>query len=176
MPLMMGSTNRGVHVELYVRSLAPRGALDRQQSAVQLIEQLAGEGRLSTYSVHVCGREIPATPGETTTDFGAFLLNRVAVFSMWADRNGYSLGRLFDRRTLDSTITDEHRETLVMPVMALAEYEGTDLRFVAPCSVDGTSLTVRHRLNELHAGEHRDATPLPDAHAPPPDEKPPLVQ
>lgn len=173
---MMGSTNRGVYVELYVRSLAPRGVLDRQRAVVASIERLAAEGRVSGHTVRVCGREIPATGAGTTTDFGDFLLDRIAAFSSWADRNDYSLGRLFDERTLDSSLTDEHRETVAVPVMALAEYEGADLRFVAPCSADGTTITVRDRLEELRVGTQRETAVVPDVYGGPSEEKPTLVQ
>jgi hypothetical protein len=173
---MSGSTQGGTHVELYVRSLAPRGVLEGQQAALRSVRELVEDGPLAECTVHICGREIPATPADTATEFGEFLCNRVAVFSAWADRNDYSLARLFDRRRLDSTITGEHRETLVMPVMALAEYEGPDLRFVAPCAVDGERLTVRDRLAELRAGVRRETTVLHDAHTSPPDETPPLAR
>ena len=173
---MNRSFNRGTHVELYVRSLAPRNVLDGQRAVLEFVEQLAGNGRLSGYTVHVCGREIPATPAETVTDFGEFLLNRVAAFSAWADRNGYSLGTLFDRRTLKSSLTGEHRETIVVPVMALAEYEGPDLRFVTPCSIEGTTVTVQDRLDELYVGAQRDTTAVSDVRTAPAEESPLLIQ
>lgn len=173
---MRGSDAEGVRVELYVRSLAPRGATDSQQAVVSNLQRLEAEEQISEYTVHVCGREIPVSPAETTTEFGEFLLNRVAVFSAWADRNDYSLGRLFDKRTLDSAFTDERRETVVLPAMALAEYEEADLRFVAPCTIDGTTVTVWDRLEELSEGMTRETTVLPDAHLSPDDEHQSLAQ
>lgn len=173
---MRGSATERVRVELYVRSLAPRGATESQQAVVSSIRRLEDEGEIAEYTVHVCGREIPATPAEMTTEFGEFLLNRVAVFSAWADRNDYSLGRLFDERTLESAFTDDRRETVVLPAMALAEYEGADLRFVAPCTIDGTTVTVWDRLEELSEGVTRETTVFPDARIEPDDEQQPLVQ
>lgn len=175
-PLMTGSLKPGVHVELYVRSLAPRGLQEGQRVVLETIESLKRSGTLTDHTLYVSGAEIPATPAETVTDFGKFLLNRAAVFSAWADKNDVSLGKLFERRSIHSSITGEHRETLVFPVMALAEYEGTDLRFVAPCTVDGTSVTVRDRLDELRAGTEIETVCLPDAHASPPNPSQPLVQ
>lgn len=172
---MTGSPKPGVHVELYVRSLAPRGLQEGQRAVLETIESLEASGTLTDHRLYVCGAEIPATPVETATEFGEFLLNRTAVFSAWADQNDVSLGKLFEHRSIDSSITGEHRETLVFPVMALAEYEGTDLRFVAPCTVDGTTVTVRDRLDELRAGIEVESDLLPDAHSSPPEPSKPLV-
>ena len=175
-PLMTGSSRRGVYAELYVRSLAPRGVMDRQQAVLDSVATLAARETLTDYRVYVCGSEIPATPAETTTEFGEYLLERTAVFAAWADRNGYSLGTLFERRSVHSSLTGQHRETLVFPVMALAEYVGTDLRFVAPCSADDETVTVHDRLAELAAGIDVETTVLPDVRAAPPEPSKPLVQ
>ena len=174
--LMTGSSRRGVYAELYVRSLAPRGVMDRQQAVLDSVATLAARETLTDYRVYVCGSEIPATPAETTTEFGEYLLERTAVFAAWADRNGYSLGTLFERRSVHSSLTGQHRETLVFPVMALAEYVGTDLRFVAPCSADDETVTVHDRLAELAAGIDVETTVLPDVRATPPEPSKPLVQ
>lgn len=167
--LMTGDTEGGVHAELYVRSLAPRGVRAQQQGVIERLEHLTERGTIEGYAVHVCGKQVPAEPDAAVTDFGAHLLDRVAVFEAWARRNGWSLGGLFDRRELDSAITGEHTEVLVMPVMALAEYEGDDLRFVAPCSTGGTECSVQDRLDDLLAGDPPvEADPLGQVRERPP--------
>jgi len=165
---MNGQTSRGVHAELYVRSLAPRGLGDRQDAVVETLVTLSAQGTLSEYTVYVCGEQAPASPAAATTEFGQYLLNRVAVFYEWADRNDCSLGSVFERRTVDSSILGERCETLVLPVMVLAEYEGEDLRFVAPCQTGGETITVQDRLDELRDGGDVDTDPLPNARASPP--------
>lgn len=160
---MTGDPSRGVHAELYVRSLAPRGAEDRQATVLETLDKLADRGALVDYDVRVCGQHVPATPAEAGTDFGRYLLNRIAVFSEWADRNGYSLDPLYDHQRIDSSITGYTRDVITMPVMALAEYEGADLRFVTPCAVDGEIVTVEDRLDELRTGGDVETTSLPDA-------------
>lgn len=161
-----------VHVELYVRSLAPRGLRDRQAVVVDALEKLADREAISEYTVHVCGEALPATPAETVTDFGTYLLNRVAVFQKWADENDYSLGSLFEHRTVNSTLLGETRERVVLPVMALAEYKGPDLRFVAPCRTTDGHVTVQERLDQLRDEVGVEAIPLRNAHASPPSSVP----
>lgn len=166
---MSGSKTAGVHVELYVRSLAPRGVRPHQVAVIETLDSLVDQGSIDRYTVHVCGRHAPATLAETTTEFGVFLLNRVADFREWAERNGWSLGPLFETRTVDSSITGEQRDVLELPVMAMAEYHEDDLRFVAPCSTDEREWTVQNRLDALSARGDPDTTKrLPAGSADPP--------
>ncbi len=166
---MTGETPEGVHAELYVRSLAPRGAADEQATVVETLDKLSDRTTLADYQVHVCGEHLPATPAETQTTFGQYLLNRIAVFTEWAQRNDCSFGKLFERRTVDSALTGATRDVITLPMMTLAEYDGTDLRFVSPCSVDGETVSVRDRLDELLAGSDVETTPLADARVDSPD-------
>lgn len=166
---MSGSTSEGVTAELYVRSLAPRGVRPKQEAVIDSLEQLTDGGPLDGYTVHVCGKQAPATPADATTEFGTFLLNRVAVFTQWAEMNDASLGSLFQRRTVDSELTGEHGEVLDLPVMALAEYEGSALRFVTPCSGPEREWTVQQRLHALERTAEPDTSDrLPGARATPP--------
>jgi len=168
---MPGSTTEGVHAELYVRSLAPRGVRERQAAVLERLETLVDHGTIADYTVHVCGRELPASPAEAVTEFGTFLLNRIAVFTEWADRNGWTLDSLFETERIESRITGQKHERVEMPVMLLAEYEGRDLRFVSPCSNEATNWSVVDRLDELAAEDAQPerAEPLRRARADPPD-------
>jgi len=146
---MSGSTREGISVELYVRSLAPRGVRSTQEGIVDRLRDLRESETVSEFSVCVCGSRVPASRAEVETDVGATLLERIGAFERWAERTGCSLGPLFERSTVHSSITDETHETIDLPAMVLAEYEGNRLRFVSPCVVDGTLLTVPERLDAL---------------------------
>jgi hypothetical protein len=166
---MTGGSQRGVHAELYVRSLAPRAGTETQTAVLETLQRLSDRDTLAGYELYVCGGQLPARPAETETAYGQYLLDRIAVFSEWARRNDCSLGPLFDRKTVDSSITGTTREVITVPLLALAEYEGGDLRFVTPCSLDGDLVTVRDRLEDLLAGGDTPTTALPDAYTDGPD-------
>ena len=174
--LMTGSETEGVHVELYVRSLAPRGIHPRQRAVIDTLGHLSERGIVDDHLIHVCGDQVPASRAEAVTAFGQFLLDRIAVFREWADRNDWSLDPGFGRREVDSSLTGHHIDVLTVPVMALAEYEGDDLRFVAPVSCDDTTWTIQDRLDALRArGTPDSADHLTDARTEPPH-SPALVQ
>jgi hypothetical protein len=147
------------HVELYVRSLAPRQARQQQDAVIDRLVDLEREGRIDEFTLLVWGRQVPASPARTRTDAGLFALNRIAVFTEWADGNGYSVDEQFQRRTVDSTITDETYQVVTVPVMTLAAYRDEDLQFVAPVSGPDGDVTVQDRLAELAT----DATPTVDS-------------
>jgi len=158
-----------VAVELYVRSLAPRSDRTRLHETVARLQELADAGSLREFSVVLSGKAIPPTPAETVTELGAYLCNRVAVFREWARATGRSVGATFQRRSVHSTFTGDDYDAVVLPDVLLAEYEGDDLRFVAPCREDGDAVTVTDRLDALEAGAPTEPTDrLPRSRAAPP--------
>lgn len=146
-------------VELYVRSLSPRDSRRRIEDVVRRLDELVEAGSLERYRVVPTGRELPPTPADAVTDFGAYLLGRLAVFQEWARATGRSVDDLFERRTARSRFTGEDHDALVLQTMIMAEYHGEDLRFVAPCLDGDDHVTVRDRLATLEAGE---ALPMED--------------
>lgn len=146
-----------VTVELFVRSLSPRDSRQRIESIVRQLDALVATGTVARYRVVPTGAELPARRADAVTDIGGALLDRVTVFREWARATGRSIDATFERRTISSRITGEDHDALVLPTVALAEYVGEDLRFVAPC-VDGDDhWTVTDRLEALAAGEPRHA-------------------
>jgi hypothetical protein len=172
---MTGSTADGVYLELYVRSLAPRGLQPRLRAVIHQVSELTAEGIIDGYEIYVCGHRVPASVDETTTEFGTFLLDRIDVFSDWATENGWSLDRTFERHHVESTLTGETIDVFSLPVVALAEYEGSDLCFVAPVCTEDSQWTVQDRLDTIKAEQLADsAERLADARTPSP-ESPALV-
>lgn len=158
-----------VAVELYVRSLAPRADRGRLHESVTRLQELAEAGTLREFSVVLSGKAIPPTPADTVTELGAYLCNRVAVFREWAASTGRTVGATFQRRSVHSTFTGDDYDAVVLPDMLLAEYEGDDLRFVAPCREDGNVVTVADRVDALEAGAPTEPTDrLPRSRAAPP--------
>lgn len=171
---MPASTVSGVHCELWVRSLSPRGVRDRQATLVRRLAALAGAGTIDDYGVLVVGRELPARPADAVTDFGRYLLDRIADFQSWAAVNDRSLGSLFEPETVRSTIAGGTDRRIVLPVFTLAEYDDGALRFVAPCQGEAAVWTVQDRLAHLAVvGAGNDTVePLSAARATPPEHSP----
>lgn len=142
-------SNTGATAELYVRSLAPRGAREKQERVVAKLDRLTDCGAFADYTITVCGGQVPASPTATSADFERELRNRIADFHAWAATNGWSLGPLFERKVVGSMVSEETREVFVVPLMALAEYEDDRVRFVAPCRTGETYWTVQDRLDAL---------------------------
>lgn len=162
-----------VHVELYVRSLAPDQAQSCQDAVIEKLNRLRDESRIDEFRLLVWGKGAPASPADARTVAGLFALNRVAVFSEWAERNGLSLDDHFQRRIVDSSITGEHYRTVRFPIMTLAEYHGPDLSFVAPASGDDVQYTVTDRLEAHREPTERNEEylePLDNVYASPPPE------
>lgn len=160
---MSGSHAEGVQIEVFVRSLAPVGAGRPQETVVRTLERLTDRSTVDDYRVTVCGKEVPADRDQAATAFCERLLNCVEAFEAWAERNDRDLNGVFDRKETHSSITGNDRVCRVVPVLAMAEYEGTDLRFVAPSAGEAGQVSVVDRLEELEGmAEYTDADPLPD--------------
>lgn len=148
---MSGETTR---VDLFVRSLSPRGARGRPSAVVDRLEELLAAGHIDEYSVYVWGAEVGLSTPAAGAGEGRAILDRVAAFRSWADRRGVALEG-FDRRET-TAMTGETRTVLVLPVLALAEYADGELVGVAPRSGDG-AVTVEDRLAALsRRAEGRD--------------------
>jgi DNA-binding Lrp family transcriptional regulator len=148
---MSESPTAGVHLELFVRSLCPEGCRSSQAAAVRRLEELEAEGTIDDYTVQVCGRAVPPRPSDAVSEFGTYLLNRIAVFREWAAGEGRSLGAHFQPETVRSTVTGTEYERIVFPIMSLAEYEDGALRFVSPCEGSERTWSVPGRLEYLAA-------------------------
>jgi hypothetical protein len=149
MDTLSGSTESGVRIDLYVRSLSPRESRRQIEHVVERLERLVADSVLAEYRLIPTGAELPATPDDAVTEYGEFLLHRIGVFEDWAAANGRSLGKLFERRTVFSRFTDEEHDAVSMPTMVMAEYDGTSLRFVAPCQDGAERVSVLDRLDAL---------------------------
>lgn len=136
------------YIELYVRSLFPDGAGERQDTVIDTLERLECEDAISGYDVIVWGKQIAPESAGAATDEGRYILNRVAEFKQWSLSNNVSLESFYHRTSIESAATD----AMVLPVMGLAEYHGDELAHVAPCTEGETVHTITDRLERLEAG------------------------
>jgi len=140
-------------IELYVRSLLPDGAHDRQDAVIERLQELDAEDEIEDFSVIVWGKQIARDSAGARTEEGEYILNRVAEFKQWALSNNVSLEAFYQNHTVGNDVTDEPYSAMTLPVMGLAEYDGEELQHVAPCSNGDEIHTIMDRLGGLERGE-----------------------
>lgn len=145
-----------IRLELYVRSLVPRGGCEHQEAVIDRLRGLADDGVVDHFEVTVWGRGIG--PAATATDTGRELQDLVEAFSEWASDHGMTLRPRFEPRPVRSRLTGEEYDAVYFPAMALAAFRGEDLSFVAPCADGTTTYTVRDVLEafETTAGDGQE--------------------
>ncbi|QPV63116.1 hypothetical protein I7X12_00335 [Halosimplex litoreum] len=138
-------------IEVYVRSLRPRPGRS-QRRALDRLDALAAAGEIGGYEVVVWGDRAPPSPDAVRTRAGRFVLDRVTVFQRWAERNGASIEGAFAVRTVDSSVTGERHDELVLPRLVAAAVRNGRLLAVAPATVDGGHRSIEAFLDGLEDG------------------------
>jgi len=141
------------YLELYVRSMLPDGAGERQEALLEELDELERDGDIAGYNVVVWGKQIAPESAAAATEEGRYILNRVSEFKQWALANNVSLSSFYQRRPVDSEAADETYDAVVLPVMGLAEYHDDELAHVAPCTDGDVVHTISDRLERLDAGQ-----------------------
>jgi len=141
------------YIELYVRSMLPDGAGERQEQVLEKLDELERREEIAGYNVVVWGKQIAPESAAANTDEGRYICNRVAEFKQWALSNNVSLESFYQRTTVDSEAAGSAYDAMVLPVMGLAEYDGDELAHVAPCTEGEEVHTITDRLERLEAGE-----------------------
>lgn len=135
-------------VEVFVRSLSPDGSPEQRPIFDQL-NHLSREGVIDYWTVHVVGEKVCPDTAKATEP-GQFICARIHQFKEWAERNSMSFGRFFEQRSVSSEMTGEAYETMVLPSLALAEFDEQEtLRFVSPCIDGETQHTPMSRLKRI---------------------------
>jgi len=135
-------------VELFVRSLAPETARQKQESIIERLRNLEANGTVGAMELHVVGDCVCPSTVAATTETGQFLLERFETFQQWADRNGVELVGFRDR-CIDSSMTGETVTGITFPRLCLAVFDGDDCRFVAPVAGDDGEETVPAAVGRL---------------------------
>ncbi|MDS0220979.1 hypothetical protein NDI54_06420 [Haloarcula sp. S1AR25-5A] len=149
----MSDTTPTPHIELYVRSMLPDGAHERQEEVITQLETLDENDHIDGFNVIIWGKQIAPQSAAARTDRGKFILNRVAEFKQWALTNNVSLDSFYQDTTVDSEAVPSAYDAMALPVMGLAEYDGNELSHVAPCTKDDVVHTIMDRLERLKADQ-----------------------
>jgi|AntRauTorcE11898_2_1112593.scaffolds.fasta_scaffold34837_1 hypothetical protein len=137
----------GFSVELFVRSLAPNGAHERQQAIVDRLEQLEEDNRIDEVRSTVWGDRIcPETA--TRLQDGRSLLQDIARLQTWAQAHDASLEPFFKERTVQSPCEDPYT-VIVPPVLCLAVSRDDELWGVFPCTKEGDTLSAMDGLDAI---------------------------
>lgn len=145
-----------IEAELWIRSFAPVGGDERQEAAVERLQDLEEEGRLADLTVRMWGKKMRRSSAAAYTEEGRVVFDRVEEFREWAAGEGRSLEPFFEERTERCEFTDEEDGVVVLPSVALAEYRDDDLVHLAP-HVDGDErVTVRERIEALRGEDDAD--------------------
>lgn len=134
-------------VALYVRSLASRSGCQRRM--ITRLQALDASGHVDGVDVRVWGSEVSISERPVETESRREILNTVRAFREWADRNGVSMEQCYENRTRVAERTDEEFTTLRLPVLALAEYEDSELVWVTPHERESRTQTVAERVETL---------------------------
>lgn len=153
-----GESPPEIRLELYVRSLLPRGACESQEAIVERLRALSDEDVVDAVDVTVWGRGVAASTA-AETEIGRELLARVEQFSEWARERGLTLRPRFERRAVRSRLTGESYDAIYFPAMAVAAFRDDDLAFVAPCADGTTVYTVADALDAFEHGIDPDRLP-----------------
>lgn len=141
-------------VKLFVRSLAPEGAEERQRAVIERLERLEADGRIGGFVVIIWGKKFcPATADRT--EIGRLSRRFLSEFDEWSARTKLSVAPFFEVKNSYSAVTDESKTAIVYPLLALAEYDGTELVHVSPCRGSSENCSVEDHLNALAAGERQ---------------------
>ncbi|NLV11973.1 HTH domain-containing protein [Haloarcula argentinensis] len=149
----MSDTIPTPHIELYVRSMLPDGAHDRQEAVIDRLQTLDENDHIDGFNVIVWGKRIAPQSAAARTEEGKYILNRVAEFKQWALSNNVSLESFYQDTTVDSEVAASAYDAMALPVMGLAEYDDSELVHVAPCTKDDVVHTIMDRLDRLEAGQ-----------------------
>ena len=144
----MEATATPRRAELYLRG-DTYGTYDAQQSVLNRVRALERDAVLDEATVAEEWQRI-RTLDEDRRD-GA--VETYHEFDEWAERNGFSLGPAFERRTRAYLGLDRVDDVVVFPVVSLALYEGERLRAVFPCSDGADTYTVGACLDAFERGD-----------------------
>lgn len=147
---------RGERIELWLRPLSS-WTVGRTGSFADDLATLEARGIVESYDVDTWSKQVPVDPDRELTPREAALRERVRTFEEWAADRGYDLpafSRTRKVRTRDGTTY----EARLLPLVALAGYDGDDLAWMAPYSDGDRHVSVPDRLDELAARPPDDHT------------------
>lgn len=136
--------------ELRLRGLVSPELYDRQQRAIDQLEELADRGVLETYDVDIWGSE--AVLEDADDPINRRLRERYEELERWADEHDCSLEPGFCRREQGSLVDDGSRAAISFPLFSLVIYDDAGIEAVYPHQDGDRVYTLWEGLERLRAG------------------------
>lgn len=150
--------------DLFVRSLGPRaGSHGRQSAVIERLDRLDGSELVDATAVRVWGDSVCVSECCSRNGAVRAIRDEIERFRQWAaEKRHVSVG--FQRRAVDSSITDERFEVVDLPTMCLAVYADGVLEGVFPATVGDEEWGIDTYLDWFERTRGRtDATMVADA-------------
>lgn len=141
-------SNEQLIVDLYVR--ADASVTDQRTALIERFTCLERRGKIAEFTVHLWPRTVSLTLARAVED--RRICEPVRSFEQWADRHGVRLRPPFDVRTVQSDMTGERDQLLVLPVCCLAVRNERRLVGVAPCHDGGSACSLDDVLDAIEQG------------------------
>lgn len=138
-------------MELLLRSLAPTGLREYQESILREATELNVRGAIASHSVTVVGNRI-CPDGNPKTDAERAILRKVEWIRNWAAQQEVSLEPGFVERTVDSLVEGPYT-VVIPPVISLVISDEEGLWGVFPCEIRGSTVSIPECLAEFRSGE-----------------------
>lgn len=152
-----GTETSGIELDVYLRHSTADEASRRQQSVLERIERLHGEGIIEEATVRRWSNRITVPVGIDPNGEDTAAIETFEELSTATEDTELSLEPGFEER---ESAGDAER-LIVFPVMALALYRDGDLRGIYPCVEGERCDTVQKCLDALEAGD--DGENLPES-------------
>lgn len=149
----MTITNTPPTVELYVRSLAPNGALRSQVERIQRLEELVEAGRIEDFDVRVVGRGVVHEACCTLTPTGQLLGDRLADVRAWVTENDATMPGVETTSVSESPLTDAAYTVTTIPENMLVEYQNDRILVISPATLGDTHFSVDDHLDALEGAD-----------------------
>lgn len=147
---------RGVRLELFVRSSVPSPAYECQSSAIERLRTLDDTENIEGVRVRPWEKRVPLTEGTREPGSSREIYESL---SEWAREHGANLQPFFETRECYSSVTGKAHTALVLPVTCLVVSKNERLHGVFPHATENRSYTVADALDALETATDRSVTP-----------------
>lgn len=145
-------------VELYVRSLAPNGAIRSQNRRIQRLERLREQGYIRDVDIHVVGRGVVHESCCLETSTGRLLGDRLSTITDWAGINDAEIPGVETTTVSASPLQPTSYTITTVPRNLCLEFQSGRLQCVSPATVDETHFSVDAHFDAIEGSAIETAT------------------
>lgn len=132
--------NQTYRMELFLRSLAPPGIREQQETIINRVAQLSTNGTIQEHTLTIWGDRIRLDTAPQT-DTEEAIREKIERIRRWEATNSVSLAPGFEERQINSPIEGSYT-VLILPIIGLAVYTQTDIWGIFPCKMEESHISV----------------------------------